>query len=153
MLAVDRTFVLIWRWVVAESLDNQSPRAAESGGAGVAPISPPTPTRKARAPRARRTGLAGSDGPEPVLHLDLTAVAGAAGLGHEVSLLRAAIRRLADEEDASPHVKTLAELRHQVEALCTALKTQHALDGRGNDLSADLARALEELGDELGVPR
>jgi len=115
----------------------------------------PTPkaaTTKAAAPRPPRPPAASRIRRTP-LRLDVAAVSQADGLVHEVRLLRAAIRRLADEEDATPHVKTLAELRHQVEALCTVLKTQHTLDGRGDDLSADLARALEELGDELGVPR
>ena len=102
---------------------------------------------------AKPANVAGPTEPTPPFRLNSAAVAGAVGLGHEVTLLRAAIRHLAEAEDAAPHVKTLAELRHQVEALCTALKTQHALDGRGDTLSADLARALEELGDELGVPR
>ena len=130
-----------------------SPPDAAPRGAAEGPPATPPPERRTRAARSRKAGLAGSDGPVPLLQLDLTAVDGVQGLGHEVTLLRAAIRRLVAKEDVAPHVKTLAELRHQVEALCTALKTQHALDGRGDDLSADLARALEELGDELGVPR
>jgi len=87
------------------------------------------------------------------IDLNPAAVAGVVGLAEEVTLLRAAIRRLAGKKNAAPHVKTLAELRHQVEALCTALKTQQTLADRGNDLSAELAHALEALGDELGVPR
>ena len=130
--------------------------AAEAGAAEAdAKEKTPTPkaaTTKAAAPRPPRPPAASRIRRTP-LRLDVAAVSQADGLVHEVRLLRAAIRRLADEEDATPHVKTLAELRHQVEALCTVLKTQHTLDGRGDDLSADLARALEELGDELGVPR
>ena len=87
------------------------------------------------------------------LRLDRAAVAGL-GLADEVALLRSAIQRLAHDEAAASQVKTLAELRHQIDTLCTALKTQHALEGRDEDvISAALARVLEELGDELGVPR
>ncbi|MCC6175243.1 MAG: hypothetical protein IT305_08085 [Chloroflexi bacterium] len=69
-------------------------------------------------------------------------------------MLRAAIRRLAEGGDAGRDVRILAELRHQVGALCTALKTQHDLQGSlADDLSTELARALEELGDTVGVPR
>ena len=130
--------------------------APRGAAAGPLVASPPKP--RASTPRKARGGGPGSAEPGPPLHLKPEEVAGAVGLGHEVTLLRAAIRHLAEEEHAAAHVKTLAELRHQVEALCRALKTQHALDGRGDDLSADLARALAELddesGDELaGVPR
>jgi len=86
--------------------------------------------------------------------LDLAAVADVAGLAEEVALLRASIRQLAQHADAAERVKVLAEMRHQVEALCTALKTQQALDGRSGDArAAELAQALDALGDELGVPR
>ena len=77
---------------------------------------------------------------------------GAEGLSQEVALLRAAIRRLATSGDASEDVKVLVELRHQVETLCRVLKTQHELDD-GDTLAADLAQALETIGDGLGVPR
>ena len=87
------------------------------------------------------------------LRLDPVAVAGL-GLADEVALLRAAIRRLAHDKKAAADVKTLAELRHQIDTLCTALKTQHALEGRDEDAaSVALARVLEEFGDELGVRR
>jgi hypothetical protein len=76
------------------------------------------------------------------------------GLAQEVALLRAAIHRLAGPGgEAAEQVKVLAELRHQVEALCTALKTQHALATSGDARAAELARALDELGDRLGVPQ
>jgi len=95
----------------------------------------------------RRTGETG-------LALDPAAVADVAGLAEEVALLRASIRRLAQHDDAAEQVKVLAELRHQVEALCTALKTQQVLDGHDGDArAAELARVLDDLGDELGVPR
>ena len=88
------------------------------------------------------------------LALDLASVAGVAGLGEEVTLLRASIRRLAQADGKTvEHVKVLAELRHQIEALCTALKTQQALQESGEARAAELARALEALGDQLGVPR
>ena len=60
------------------------------------------------------------------LKLDLDAVAHVEGLAEEVAMLRASIRELAhprgDLGDLSEHVKILAELRHQVEALCSTLK-------------------------------
>ena len=125
-----------------------APRGAAEGPPAASPPEPKTRASTMR--KARVGGGSGSAEPDPPLHLKPEAVAGAVGLGHEVTLLRAAIRHLVEEEHAAAHVKTLAELRHQVEALCRALKTQHALDGRGDDLSADLARALAELDDELG---
>ncbi|MGE3272412.1 MAG: hypothetical protein AB7P40_26930 [Chloroflexota bacterium] len=103
------------------------------------------------APRARRKVARIAS----TLALDLEAVADVDGLAQEVALLRASIRRLArPDSEAGEHVKVLAELRHQVEALCTALKTQLVLEGNGGDArAAELARVLDELGDELGVPR
>jgi hypothetical protein len=90
----------------------------------------------------------------PALALDWAAVADVEGLGQEVAMLRASIRELVKNGDVTRHVKVLTELRHQVEALCTALKTQQALDSRDGDAHAnEMARILEELGDELGVPR
>jgi hypothetical protein len=70
-------------------------------------------------------------------------------------LLRASIRRLARPDgDVGGQVKILAELRHQIAALCTALKTQQALEDRdGGGRAAELDQVLEELGDTLGVPR
>ena len=55
-------------------------------------------------------------------------------------------------EDLSEHVKILAELRHQVEALCSTLKAQQALEGREGG-AAELTRTLDDLGDRLGVSR
>jgi hypothetical protein len=92
--------------------------------------------------------------PVPKLVLDLKAVADVAGLEQEVAVLRASIRQLANDGDMAAHVKVLAELRHQIEALCRALKTQQALEGHdGDERAVEMARVLEELGDELGVPR
>ncbi|HYU17451.1 MAG TPA: hypothetical protein VEQ11_02030 [Chloroflexota bacterium] len=91
---------------------------------------------------------------ERLLSLDSAAIVDAEGLKYEVALLRAAIRRIATNGNLADSVKVLAELRHQVETLCTALKTQHALDRRTADaVSAALARILEEIGDEIGVPK
>ena len=105
------------------------------------PSSTQASTRAGRLRRARALRLDPATGSG----LDLT---------HEVGLLRAAIRRLARDEEVATHVKTLAELHHQVDTLCTTLRTQHDLDGSDEDtVSAVLARTLEELGDELGVPR
>ena len=91
--------------------------------------------------------------PPAALVLDLAAVADVEGLTEEVAMLRASIRELAHPHgDLSEHVKILAELRHQIEALCSALKTQQALRGRdGDERAADLTRVLEDLGDRLGV--
>jgi hypothetical protein len=104
----------------------------------------------ASGPRAlRQTARAVS-----ALGLDLEKVAEVEGLTEEVALLRASIRRLARPDgETAEHVRVLAELRHQVEALCTTLKTQQALDGNSDARSADLARILDDLGDHLGVPR
>lgn len=85
--------------------------------------------------------------------LDLEAVAHVEGLAEEVAMLRASIRELAHPRgDLSEHVKILAELRHQVEALCSTLKAQQALESREGG-PADLNRTLDELGDRLGVSR
>ena len=117
-----------------------------------------------------RGGVAGAgartDGP---IHLNTAAVAGIVGIDQEVALLRAAIRRLIKDDDgkardgkadddktleAEARVEALAELRHQVDSLCTALKTQRALDGRPADVvETAVARALELLGDQMGVPK
>ena len=93
--------------------------------------------------------------PASKLVLDLQAVADVDGLEQEVSVLRASIRHLASgDDDVDSHVKVLAELRHQIEALCRALKTQQALEGSdGGGRTAEMRRALEELGDDLGVAR
>lgn len=114
------------------------------------PLPSPAPNRP---PRRRARASAGPDHvlPPSVGPATPTDVA---GLELEVAFLRAAIRKLARDGDAEGDVKTLAELRHQIDTLCTALRTQHALHGRDADpTSATLARVLEELGDELGVPR
>ena len=95
-----------------------------------------------------------SDCPAPRLVLDLQAVADADGLAQEVAVLRASIRQLADGGEMVEHVKVLAELRHQIEALCRVLKTQQSLAGRnGDERTAMMDRVLEELGDDLGVAR
>lgn len=141
------------------------PAGAPDAPPGRSPVTPPAAAP--RATRARRRPGPDAGGapaerpgaphdrvkPRAALVLDPAAVAGVEGLAQEVALLRASIRQLAQNGDAADHVKVLAELRHQVEALCTALKTQQALDGHDGDaLAADLARALDELGDELGMP-
>jgi hypothetical protein len=109
-------------------------------------------SRSTRTPGTKSSDKAAH--PAPKLVLDVGAVAGVEGLEQEVAVLRASIQRLANSDDMDVHVKVLAELRHQIEALCTALKTQQALAGRGRDArEAEMARVLEELGDELGVQR
>ena len=90
----------------------------------------------------------------PKLVLDREAVADVDGLEQEIAVLRASIRQLASNGDMDVHVKVLAELRHQIEALCRALKTQQSLDGPdGGGRAAEMRRVLEELGDDLGVAR
>jgi hypothetical protein len=93
--------------------------------------------------------------PAPRLLLDPRAVADVDGLAEEVALLRASIRQLASgDEDVAVQIKVLAELRHQIEALGRALKTQRSLEGRdGGGQAAEMDRMLEELGDDLGVER
>ena len=107
-------------------------------------------------PQTRRPARAANRPARPAgaLALDCTATVDVAGLDHEVALLRAAIRRLAGGEDAADQVKTLAELRHQIDTLCTALKTQRVLSGGDADVvSKALAQVLEEIGDGMGVPK
>ena len=114
------------------------------------------PSRR-RPPRCRPEGApTATDRPpsDRPLRLDVVAVSGLKGLEAETAFLRAAARRLAAGEATDDEVKRLAELRHQVEALGRTLKTQRGLDGGEADaLSATLARVLEQLGDEMGVPR
>ena len=113
--------------------------------------------RRPATPRASSPRTSTPHGSTPhgsTLALDLNAVADVTGLAQEVALLRASIRRLAQPDtETAEHVKVLAELRHQIEALCTALKTQQTLEGNGDARAAELARVLDELGDQLGVPR
>ena len=115
-------------------------------------------TSPAKPARGQKTPIAVSDDPADHspsnLVLDPAAVADVEGLEQEVAVLRASIRLLAGGGDMAAHVKVLAELRHQVEALCRALKTQRALAGRDdNGQAAEMDRRLEELGDDLGVDR
>ena len=94
-----------------------------------------------------------ADAPQRLV-LDLHAVANAEGLTQEVALLRASIRQLAQDDVQADRVKVLAELRHQIATLCHALKTQQALAGQNGDTrAAELARVLDELGDDLEVAR
>ena len=110
---------------------------------------PAKPSQKQNAPAA--VPKAPTDQPPSKLALDRQAVAGVEGLTEEVAILRASIRQLADGDEMATRVKVLAELRHQIEALCRALKTQQSLAGRGGDeRAAMMERVLEELGDKLG---
>lgn len=102
----------------------------------------------------KRTRRPKSERPARKLILDVKAVADVDGLEQEVAVLRASIRQLANNGDMDVHVKVLAELRHQIEALCRALKTQQSLEGSdGDGRTAEMRRVLEELGDDLGVAR
>ena len=111
--------------------------------------------------RGKRAKVPGTSEAASALMLDLDAVADVEGLAEEVAMLRASIRELVHPHgDLSEHVKILAELRHQVEALCSTLKAQQALEGergergrRGGISEADVAQTLDDLGDRLGVPR
>ena len=111
-----------------------------------------SPAHKPKAPATTSRDRASR--PAPKLALDLKAVADVDGLEQEVAVLRASIRQLASDGDMAPHVKVLAELRHQIEALCRALKTQRSLEGAdGGGRAADMDRVLEELDDPREVER
>ena len=110
---------------------------------------PAKPSQKQKAPAAVPAALTAD--PSSKLALDVAAVTGVEGLADEVAVLRAAIRHLANGDKMAEHVKVLAELRHQIEALCRVLKTQQSLAGReGDERTAMMERVLEELGDKLG---
>lgn len=115
--------------------------------------SPEATTQQTETPGATSRAL--SDPPPSELVLDLQAVAGVDGLEEEVAVLRASIRHLASGGDKTAvHVKVLAELRHQIEALCRALKTRQSLLGAdGDERAAALDRILEELDDRPEVER
>ena len=108
----------------------------------------PLPRPAAGPPRGARTR---SDRPRPSsLARDSATLVDATGLADEVALVRAAIRQLGDDDTVDERMKILAELRHQVETLCRALKTQRALDHDAG--STSLAEMLEELGNQMGLP-
>ena len=129
------------------STETASETAVEQEIAADAEVSSSVPAQGAQKSNSKR--------PVRQLVLDVNAVADVDGLEQEVSVLRASIRHLASgDDDVDSHVKVLAELRHQIEALCRALKTQQALEGSdGGGRTAEMRRALEELGDDLGVAR
>jgi hypothetical protein len=140
------------------------PRIAAPAGvdAWTSAASSPKPTRPVTAPGDRpdrsapKSGRAAAKSKRPArkLILDPNAVADIDGLEQEVAVLRASIRQLATNGDMDVHVKVLAELRHQIEALCRALKTQQSLEGSdGDGRAAEMRRVLEELDDDLGVAR
>lgn len=112
-----------------------------------------TPSQEPTAPTAVSPGPLKH--PASKLVLDLQAVADVDGLEQEVTVLRASIRHLASGEDGvDSHVKVLAELRHQIEALCRALKTRQSLVGAdGDERAATMDRILEELDDQPEVER
>jgi hypothetical protein len=112
------------------------------------------PAQQPEAPATASRGRAKRQTLKKQLVLDVKAVADADGLAQEVAVLRASIRQLANDGDMAEHVKVLAELRHQIEALCRALKTQQSLAGHDDGgRAAEMTRLLEELGDDLGVAR
>jgi hypothetical protein len=135
----------------------QSAASEPSSGAGQAvPSSAPRKGRasSSKAPTGAATQRGEPDLPVSKLHLDLQAVADADGLEQEIAVLRASIHQLANDDQIAAHVKVLAELRHQIETLCRALKTQQSLGGHdGSARVAELQQVLEELGDRLGVSR
>ncbi len=63
-------------------------------------------------------------------------------LAAEIGLLRRAIQRLADHRGVADHLKILAELRHQVDSLCRALKTER-------DLTTPADEELDALGESV----
>ncbi len=68
------------------------------------------------------------------------------GVGDEITLLRRQIRE-ADQTGDSEGV------RRGIETLLKALRVQHVLAGRSAESLADsLAKVLEEVGNELGMP-
>jgi hypothetical protein len=85
---------------------------------------------------ARRAGVA----PSPS-----DASPASAGLDEEVTLLRSAIKGLAD-------AGKFEEARRQIDTLCRVLRTRYLLDDRAVDsLSEALAAVLEEAGRAMGV--
>ncbi|MFN8525351.1 MAG: hypothetical protein U0821_19820 [Chloroflexota bacterium] len=66
-------------------------------------------------------------------------------LTYETGLLREAIRCLAPRRTDSPDLKVFGELRHQVHALCTVIKTQHALAGRSAGAADLVEKAIDAL--------
>src|SRR3954453_12557588 len=152
MLPVNRTYVLIRRCPMAPSLidrpsgcggSHNSPDRVDSptslDGLGAVVAVPRKMSHKGRK-QAASLGVAAAEAgsvekrkarppgkaTEPLV-LDLAAVADVDGLVQEVTMLRAAIRRLVGKDGSANDVRVLAELRHQVEALCRALKTQKEL--------------------------
>lgn len=128
------------------------------------PPKPPSCSPKAGARAGRKRASACPDTPRTIrtsllaLARDPDAVVTVDDLVQEARLLRGAIRRLAEDGDASKtnaeDIKILAELRQQVAALCRTLKAQKDLAGKAGDVwAAELAQALDALGDGLGVPR
>ncbi|MCL5074201.1 MAG: hypothetical protein M1136_00905 [Chloroflexi bacterium] len=82
----------------------------------------------------------------PAEQADLAAALGDPSLADEIALLKVLIRRaLAEEPD-------LKMVRAAVDTLCRALKVQYALRGKAaRNLEEALAKALDEIGNELGM--
>jgi hypothetical protein len=143
---------------------DQTPDAADPLAESASGVPVPVPPERVRGGSPKGKALVAGAGkrvprtgarPVPPLVLDVVAVADVEGLAAEIALLRASIRALVKPgNDTAEHVKVLAELRHQIAALCTALKTQRTLAGpEGQTIAAEYVRVLDELGDDLGVPR
>lgn len=77
--------------------------------------------------------------------IDLERLARARGMGDEILLLRAQIRRASEEGDWEA-------MRRGIETLAKALRVEHFVEGESSEsLSGALSRVLEEVGNELGM--
>lgn len=73
-------------------------------------------------------------------------------LDEEVSLMRIMTRRVMERIGQEDPAKALPLVRQAMDAICRALRTERVLSGEASDsLAAALGRALEEIGEELGL--
>lgn len=73
-------------------------------------------------------------------------------LDEEVSLMRIMIRRVMERVGQQDPDKALPLVRQAMDAICRALRTERVLSGEASDsLAAALGRALNEIGEELGL--
>jgi hypothetical protein len=74
-------------------------------------------------------------------------------LDREVSLMRIMIRRVMERIGQDDPAKALPLVRQAMDAICRALRTERVLSGEASDsLAAALGLALNEIGEELGLP-
>ena len=112
------------------------------GGCGVGAVA---------ANRRRRRNYYGSLALNKAERLELSRAGGVEGLGDEIALLRAHLKR---SVEASPRGKKarkdLRVVSQGVETLLKAVSTQYRLSPRGREGLADnIARVLDSLGDQL----